>query len=492
MNVYRQNITAPRPPYLGGDNWSLQDLTPITILFGKNSSGKSLLLRAWRDQDVDNTHYVTPERGGEINYDPGQIQHQQNAQGRRGQTSTNLATNYRQQVVARITAYFATRGDYRGKGEMPGDPSELERFIGLLIPDFTVSISAKSTPPYRLTRAINEQRVENVQQLSSGEAQILTLAMDVITIAAIWDIEDHPTRILLLDEPDAHIHPDLQVRFADFLLRVATRFKVQVAVATHSTTLLAALGQFGAADTSVIYLDRRQQDFRARRFDDVTKEMAACLGGHLLMGPLFGAPLLLVEGDDDYRIWSQIPRHHIVNLAVIPSHGDEIRKYQRTLERILASLVEPGKRPLGYALLDGDKSLPRPNPDNPQSYVQYIQLACHEAENLYLSDEVLADMDLSWDEAVSRIEQGAADYGNKREQLAGARAWNRESEDLKEVINEVSQIIDPKNVHWTFRIGHVLGRSWPSGQIANFLGEAVVEALWGKEPENERGTEPAA
>ena len=35
------------------------------------------------------------------------------------------------------------------------------------------------------------------------------------------------------------------------------------------------------------------------------------------MGPLFGVPLLLVEGDDDYRIWNEIPRHHITSFAVI-------------------------------------------------------------------------------------------------------------------------------------------------------------------------------
>ncbi len=54
------------------------------------------------------------------------------------------------------------------------------------------------------------------------------------------------------------------------------------------------------------------------------------------MGPLFGSPILLVEGDDDYRIWSQVPRHHIVNLAVIPSNGDEIKHYQKTLESIFS------------------------------------------------------------------------------------------------------------------------------------------------------------
>ena len=116
MQVYTSEIELRRPAHLGADPWSLRDMTPITVLFGKNGSGKSLLLRAWREGDVENTHYVTPERGGEINYDPGQIQHQHNPQGRRSQTTSNFVQNYRQQVVARITTYFALRGDYRGEG----------------------------------------------------------------------------------------------------------------------------------------------------------------------------------------------------------------------------------------------------------------------------------------------------------------------------------------------------------------------------------------
>ncbi len=98
------------------------------------------------------------------------------------------------------------------------------------------------------------------------------------------------------------------------------------------------------------------------------------------MGPLFGSPLLLVEGDDDYRIWSQVPRYHAVNLSVIPCGGDEIKKYQRSLELVFSALREPGVGETGFALIDRDKgrdrairegacrsSLSRPDKWEPQS-----------------------------------------------------------------------------------------------------------------------------
>jgi len=217
--------------------------------------------------------------------------------------------------------------------------------------------------------------------------------------------------LALIDEPDAHIHPDLQVRFADFVFQIAKHFKLQVVVATHSVSLLAALGQFGGERASVIYINRKRAEYKAQRFQSVQKTLSACLGGHVLMGPLFGFPILLVEGDDDYRIWSQVPRHHIASFAVIPSNGDEIKKYQKTLEQIFASLREIDEEPCGYALLDGDKNIPEPNEDNPQRNIRFVGLQCHESENLYLSDEVMSDLGTTWHEAAQRISERANDYG---------------------------------------------------------------------------------
>ena len=37
----------------------------------------------------------------------------------------------------------------------------------------------------------------------------------MIDVAAMWDIAGNTKRLMLIDEPDAHIHPDLQVRFAE-------------------------------------------------------------------------------------------------------------------------------------------------------------------------------------------------------------------------------------------------------------------------------------
>ena len=480
MTVHRNQITVPRPYLPGGGQWELSGLNHVTVIFGKNGSGKSVLLRSWRDSYIADAHYVAPERTGDMTFEPSQLSAQSSAEGRRGQTQYNFAINYRQQVVARITAYFAARGAQRGT-VMKGDPDLLERLLNVLVPDFAVTLTARM-PPYELMRITTGEKIAQVSQLSSGEAQILTVGLDVLTIAAMWELEDRPVRIMLIDEPDAHIHPDLQIRFADFLIQVCDTFGTQMVVSTHSTTLLAAIGQFGGTRTSVAYIGAETKVISARAFDAVQKEIAACLGGHTLMGPLFGAPLLLVEGDDDYRIWSQVPRYHRVSFAVIPSNGDEIKKYQKSLEALFAAVTEPKATPVGYALIDADKGMPTPNSSNQQAYVRFIQLGCHESENLYLTDEVLADLGIDWAAAITKIQTEAHRFGEKKARLAAVVTWNRKTVDLKGLMDELSRILDSKNVHWTVRVGRRLGLTRPAGQLEEFLGSAVVGALWGELP----------
>jgi hypothetical protein len=489
MNVYATDITLAKPQDLGGGLWRLTRLTGLTVLFGKNGSGKSRLLRTWRDSNAKSFHYIIPERVGSLDFNPNFIREQIEGTRRKGQSEQNFNVHYRSHTITRIQAYFLARGSVR-EGQLPGDPSELERFLAMLLPDFNLLIDGKEDPPFTLKRASTGQRVGDVNELSSGEAQILSLAIDVLTVAAMWDLQGSESRLLLIDEPDAHIHPDLQVRFADFLVKVANRFKLQAVIATHSTTLLAALGQFGADAASVIYLDRATSEYKAKPFSKEAKELAACLGGHALMGPLFGVPLLLVEGDDDYRIWSQVPRHHVVSFSVIPANGDEIKQYQKSLETILGALREPAS-PAGFALLDGDKNLPGPSPDAPQNHIKFIGLACHESENLYLTEEVLKALGTDWKTASTTIAAKAKDFGKKAAALANAQKWDRKNVDVHQLIDQITQILDPKNVHWTIRVARAIGEKRPDGQLLEFLGVNVVNALWGAEREAAK-VEPAA
>ncbi len=279
--IFQENIEIAKPAFLGGERrWSLSNLKPINVLLGKNGSGKSLLLRSWRDADVNGSHYIIPERVGNIGFQSNYIEREIDGQSRKGSSQANFNTNYRQLVIARIQTYFMKRGSVR-EGALPGKIEDLESLMDLLLPDFTVKLQSKQ-PPYALSRIADSTAITDITQLSTGEAQLFTLGLDILTISAMWDIDQAEKRIILIDEPDAHIHPDLQVRFADFICHIADKYQVQFVISTHSTTLLSAIGRFSPTNSGIIYLNKTDSAFEVKPFDASLQEITACLGGQVL------------------------------------------------------------------------------------------------------------------------------------------------------------------------------------------------------------------
>jgi predicted ATPase len=476
MPIHESQIEVSRPDFLGSGSWKLSQLNSINVLLGRNGSGKSVLLRRLRDLAPASRHYIVPERTGEISFNANLILEVIDPARRQNRSQSNFSSDYRQEVITRIQAYYTKRGTKK-RDEINHDPEDLIKSLNLILPDFSVGVRSE-TPFYALTRIRDGAPVASVSNLSSGESQLLSLGLDVLTITGIWELERQEKRMLLIDEPDAHIHPDLQIKFADFLCFVANEFRVQILVATHSTTLLSALGHFGKNDVNVLYLERDNATIVGQPVDEVSRELAAILGGHLVMGPLFAAPVLLVEGDDDYRVWVQVVRGGRVNVCVLPCNGDEIKRYQRTLERLFAALSDR-KAIRGIALLDGDKPLPTSNAAATQDFIRFARLACHETENLYLSDEVLAELGHTWSTAQTKISAEAAKFGQKAPALLAVINVDRKNGEVKAVINELSEILDPKQLLWSVRLGKFIGRARPVGMLADFIGADVLTLLWG-------------
>src|SRR5206468_75168 len=52
----------------------------------------------------------------------------------------------------------------------------------------------------------------------------------------------HTSRVALLDEPDSHMHDDLQRLTFDLLDKLSQKRDIQIVIATHSPTLIDAAG----------------------------------------------------------------------------------------------------------------------------------------------------------------------------------------------------------------------------------------------------------
>ena len=381
--------------------------------------------------------------------------------------------------MSRIGTYLQKRGNTREES-VKMDPSEIEQMVMDLLPNFSFKITTSSVP-FKIERIFPAtENIASVGKLSSGESEVLTLAVDLLTICAMWELENATDKILVIDEPDTHLHPELQQHLAKFFIRLTERFNCQMVIATHSTTLLSALGFYGKDKTSVIYLNNSQEEQKAKKFDETLKILSSCLGGHVLMGPLFGFPLLLVEGDDDYVIWSEAVRQHKLKLAIIPCNGSEIKTYKKTLETLLGSILENTQSPSAYCLKDRDQTGAITH-DQSTSAVPILKLECHESENLYLSDEVLQTMNKTWEQVKTAIQQRIA--ANPAEQTEWDVLLNgeRKTSDIKSLIKKLAEIIDEKKLDWRVRIGKAIGSGKPASQLADFLGTAILNAFWPEE-----------
>ncbi len=363
----------------------LRNLTDITVIFGRNGSGKSLLLRAMNEKfDRKEVLYTSPERAGEFIYDQGIATRELDPNNRgSSRRNRNLSPEYRRESLSRIFALISQIGTKAGHGEPVHKDKLLDKVaksLAMLMPEFQLNITGHPPHFYELWRVSDLENQPSLvnnpsNELSSGETEAITLALDLLTMCNLWNLDNQPQRVLLLDEPDPHLHPELQVRFAKFLVSLIDDYQVQILLATHSTSLLAALGQFGGNRTSILYLNNSKHEQVSSPFSVGLKQIAAVLGGHALIGPLFGAPLLLVEGDDDYQIWSHVPRQPGYRnlLAVIPTDGDQIRTYPAILDDIFGSLRDSSTPTSAYVLFDGDKTPPN---HKALRHVACLQLAC--------------------------------------------------------------------------------------------------------------------
>ena len=119
---------------------------------------------------------------------------------------------------------------------------------------------------------------------------------------------------------------------------------------------------------------------------------------------------------------------------------------------------------------------------NPQRYIKFYRLQCREIENLILSDEVLEQIGLNWTEVKTRFQNWSGKVAVAR-RLKTLCSSERKTFDLKGLMPILETIIFPDMGRWTRVVGNVLAKGRPTGQAAEFLGTALLDALYEPVPE---------
>jgi energy-coupling factor transporter ATP-binding protein EcfA2 len=472
---------------IGGQK--LTNLAKINILLGKNGSGKSTLLRTLeRDKqglpDFGSGRYITPERGGQLTYEGGiETTIAQNPDWADTVRRNNRYDNFRQMSVTeyrRLETLVLRKieKDVESRQDLSFSFDSTLDAINTLLDNLTI---VRGNAVGFEIRAKGTDQARPPSTLSSGEAELISLAIEILAFA--YGTETHGGRIgyLFLDEPDVHLHPDLQQRLVTLLADAVKDRNIVVLIATHSTAILSALTENDHAHVGFIKTGQTEVDFVP--IGETLQRILPIFGAHPLSNVFNKSPILLVEGEDDERIWQTAVRSSQRKVLVWPCAAGDIQSledYENQVESIAGAIYDNAK---AYSLRDRDDT-PYELDDKP--IVTRMRLFCRTAENLLLSDDVLNSLGLGWEKMESAIEDWLSKYPEHPQYEAmnafKSGGYDRRGGDVKSLRN-VFMMLAGSQKPWEVAVGRAIAalksKTPLTGEhsLTAYLGSKLVDGL---------------
>ena len=470
--------------------YKLKNLNKINIVLGKNGCGKSTLLRKAEEimvgqiQKYGKTKYISPERGGSLTYSSNVEQNFTNDQNwlqndrRRNQVETFRQQSFIQYKNLEMMVLRECEKERRSDAGYTFDI--FINKINSLLDNIEIKRRSDASAFDIYSKANTEQKL-NSDSISSGEKELISLGIECLVFSkgCLQEKENY----LFLDEPDVHLHPDLQVRLMHFLRDLVSDGNFKIIISTHSTAILGALESYQDTNLAFMTFGQKELDFKA--VSEVYRRVLPVFGAHPLSNIFNEAPILLVEGEDDERIWQQAVRSSNGKIKIYPCNVDSVDKlkeFEPEVQKIIQTVYNDAK---GYSLRDLDDST-----DEITDLLPLIRmrLSCRNAESLILTDEVLADLEIHWDELKNRIESwlNTNSAHNHFAVMKGFKdgGYDRKKYDVKELRNDLMGIIG-KSKPWEVAVGQTIAKqAWKDdtnyeedGKILSYLGKKVVENL---------------
>lgn len=467
---------------------SIDGYGQVNVILGKNGSGKSILLRLM-DTKLSGREacirYITPERGGELTYD-GNIEtnRSNNPNWMTNTRRKNRWEQFRQSSVAEfrnleILVLRSIEADPEIRGSDFKFDSEVSRINEVLD---HIELTRSDTAGFDIIRKVGRQRA-NSPELSSGESELVSLAIEILYFAYLCKQDKYHEKEnwLLLDEPDVHLHPDLQQRLMQLLINSMEGVNGKVAIATHSTVILSSLCML-EPDVRVGLKNFGNQALVFRPADEALKAILPMFGAHPLSNIFNEKPPLIVEGEDDERIWQAAVRSSQGRISVYPCVAGNIQsmsQFETAASELITSVYENAK---AYSLRDQDDE---PYEIDDIGPVIRCRLNCRNAENLIVSDDVLAKLGTDWDALRVGFEKWISDNpGHSRYDDAvafrdsGLDRRRLQLKNLRVLIVGISGSTKP----WEVAVGQSIaeineGLFEGPDSLKSYLGPKVVQAL---------------
>ena len=209
----------------------------------------------------------------------------------------------------------------------PLDPFQVA-FCQLLAPKKLADVDIKNqTLSYR----VDDSKL-NIDSLSSGEQEVVNIVFDFI-------LRKPSNSIVVFDEPELHLHPELSHKLIQTLRR--TGENNQFIFCTHSPDIITA-----SLDSSVIFLAPPKEDHSNQAIpvaeDDETNQALRRLGQSVGIIAL-GKRIVLIEGGHnslDKQLYGAILEDQFPNLVLVPSSGKtQITSFSTVLDGVLRRAI---------------------------------------------------------------------------------------------------------------------------------------------------------
>lgn len=473
---------------IGNDAYKLLGLTPISVIVGRNGSGKSQFLRGMSGVLTPGANYllryISPERAGTFRREAGVDDAiRNNPTWLQDARMKNQVSNFKAasaSLLNRVERTFLLRVQNDPKvraSDATFQNAQLSKINRLLT---NIEIVGDDQFTMRTLDGV-EVVADNI---SSGESEAIALATEILDF--INSLNPERFNVLLLDEPDVHMHPDLQARFARFLINELSELEPEMAqrtaviIATHSTSMTC---EFATSDQCSVGTKYFGKNTVTQRPIAENLRKASPFFGHPLSKSLSDDTLLIVEGDDDERIWQQAGRTAEGKIHLFPCLAKSV-DHQADLEKFCADwLGALYDKPLAISLRDGDGKMEALDDIGP---VRRFRLACYEAENLLLTDQCLQILGCDWEAFCEKAKVWlAANKEDKRAALvsdlikAEDRLRHVKLKSIRDVICRIAESGKP----WEFVVGRAIGlytlpdAPVPKFSLADFIGRDALALL---------------
>jgi energy-coupling factor transporter ATP-binding protein EcfA2 len=467
------------------NGFTLRNLSALNVILGKNGCGKSHLLKQIESglqgrAGFGRIRYISPERGGSLEYQPNIDQAiGQDPNWMANERRKNQSQNFRQQsaTLFRRLELLVLREIERTHTQ----PGYVPRNFGTTLDKLNtllerVRLERDAVRAFKILER-NSNNETSPDRLSSGESELISLGIEFLAFIAEADAES--VNILLVDEPDVHLHPDLQDRLARFVVDALADQPVTLILATHSTALLAAMAEKEYTRVSFVRAGMNRLDFKS--VTDVDRKILPIFGAHPLSNIFNQAPILLLEGEDDERVWQQAVRSSAGRIRLFPCVIDGLphfAEFETEVSNVVSAVYDDAR---AFSLRDRDA---QPELINDIDHVRRMRLSCRAAENLMLSDEVLAAAGTNWNAMSQKIalwiEKNQKHQYHSDMAYFEASGLDRKNSDLKEIRNLLVGLIS--NKPWEVLVGQTIASLRQDSPVADghmreFLGQRVCQDL---------------